>query len=437
MKRGKFSKRKNFTIFLILILLLFNLVSHLQLANSRKTLLLNETLFDFPLSTQNNHKENDPIVQFAPYAFVPFIVRDEVLFLNDDLDTITIYDISDLSNPEVLSSTDLGLNLTDIYLRYFLLIDDDLLFSIRRSNSKNYFEIINVSSLYDPFLEAEIVLTGDLLSLYSFGVMNLEQHKFFFIGGMTVDFTNTEDIDIEFIDYRFGSELGSDYNDYQRYVVKDNLMILPTKNASNAVGIVIYEFESFSQPVKIGEWFGELSLPSIYFAALDNERFYMGYYEISIFNLTEITTPTRLGSFNITEEFQRMVFYNNYITTMNLDKLAIYNATDIEAVSVVGIYEVNDSKLGLLDHNKFDQNKITEDRIYCTLNPSDYRYKTLAIINWSDPTNPTVLAFLGLPKTSTNRFSAIGYLEFLLVNLVMVISVTFIRLRKKKASHIL
>ncbi len=100
--------------------------------------------------------------------------------------------------------------------------------------------------------------------------MHLENQVLFFIGKTTIDCTNLDDVKV--IDYSFGSEFDIYYNKYQQYVIKDDLMILPTKNETGSIGFVIYEFAASTQPIKIGEWFGEINLSSIYFTALDNER---------------------------------------------------------------------------------------------------------------------------------------------------------------------
>ncbi len=158
---------------------------------------------------------------------------------------------------------------------------------------------------------------------------------------------------------------------------------------------------------------------------------YIGGREIEIFDLTEITTPTRLGFINITESCPGKVFYKNYVFTMNNFEFAVYNATDVSNFSKLGTYEaLGGMGLGFFDYQTFDRNKITDDRIYITYNPNNYDSKAIVIFNWTDPTNLTVLAYIGNTKYISENMSAIRFLEYLIFNLTIV--GIFIVIRKNR-----
>ncbi|MGC9780583.1 MAG: hypothetical protein HZR80_15170 [Candidatus Heimdallarchaeota archaeon] len=446
MIKGKHVDIKVGLIFTILILIsgCFKATVCLQLTIEKTNLSL-EGKFSDSATIQHLRPSSElktKSVTGPSYSYPPFMVNNNTLFVNEIYESITVLDISELSNPKFISNTDF--NIEDKDGRHLLLHENNLLFSIRSLKKDNslydfYFEVINTSALDSLVLEANVKLATDepyynrWRNPESFGFMQLEHHTFFFIGHTVIDCTDINNV--MKIDYSFGSDFEADYNDYQRYVVKDNLMILPTKNETNAVGIVIYEFESFSPPVKIGEWFGEVNTSKSYMY-LDEQRVYMGWTELEVFDISNVTKPEHLGFLNFTDSHRVNVFYNNHIISLYYENLTIYNATNVEDISILGRYQNEDPiNYGYIVDHLFDRNKVTDDRLYCSFGGSEFEDKVLIIFNWSDPTNITVLAMLGTTSYISKNMSAIGYLEFLLFNVAIIITITVIIGKRKKGKE--
>jgi len=274
----------------------------------------------------------------------------------------------------------------------------------------DYFEVIDVSNPTEPVLMSEMRFPSSYSfsykDIHSRGIVTKENELYLILH--CNDETDLLCINCTtlsqpaFVDgyTNFPTEADEAYTTFQRFVIRDNLLFIPTKNASLVLGFAVYNFTSIDTVTKVGDWFGATNLTKVDFVELSKDFLCLKEESptdvitgIDLFNISNLVEPTRLGSM---KHFSMGLFLTYpYLITHNYSNLLITDISNIEYPIVTDMFDYcetfTDRKI---DFYVFDSNKITETSIYL---PEFYTNlnETLHILDWSDPSNITITAILG------------------------------------------
>jgi len=379
------------------------------------------------------------------FTFRDFFVDEPLIYTTRGSSTLYVLNNSNFEELEIIGEQ----TSSEIY-RGFLLKHNNYLVLFR---SEDYFgqtpdhlyflEFIDVSDITNPILTSEVQLptyydVAGPQDFHSRGVITIDNNPYLFIHAIFNDHflcINISNIfQPELLVYNsFPGEVGNYYDYFKRFFIKDNIMFIPTKNATQ-YGFVAYNFTTLQSLTKVSEWFGETNLTSFdsiyasqnYLQLKKDEAF------IEVFNIQNLTEPDREGYINLGSSIYT-VFRGNYLINFQgsflYPNLTIVDYSNITDLKITGFYLHPRDALGFYNFNVFIDSMFTDSLIYIPIQMTQYNDKMLYVLDWSDPYNLFVKATLGFPFQNTNGFPIISS-SFLFVTMICII--IFVKMKPKK-----
>jgi hypothetical protein len=365
-----------------------------------------------------------------------FYLEEPILYVHWDRGVDHRFLVENTSNFQEL--TILGIETITQDSREFLLKHNDYLLAIKRDNvGVDYAEFIDVSDLANPKLKSVLLVpssyTISAFHKHCLGLASIDTGEFLFIQSYEESgylCFNISDMNQPALleSYQFPSEVETYYNEFQRFLIRDNLLFVPTRNASSALGFVVYNITSLTSFTKIGEWFGTTNLSNVNSIIVSGDSLFLknGHNRIEVHNIENITHPTREGYIELDYSYGSY-FREHYLISIGVRELFIYDFSNItDLIETSYFHYTVDTEAAIKDHI-FDENKITAEHIYIpfdVISPSQVLY----VFDWSDPYNMSIKAKLGFLAPTTKRFS---YISISFVSIMFVCTVLIVRIKKK------
>ncbi len=389
---------------------------------------------------------NNPL----PMYFAPrFFVEDDIVYgINSR--GIVIMNNSDPTKLELIGKTN-----EELHSRTFLTKYNNLIFMIR---NEHYFEdgheyyssleIYDVEDLSEPKLLGELFLDyatryedhKTFTSPHSCGVVEIDNDIYYLwqAGEYLVAFdcsSLTNPIKVE--NFWFTSEMGQYYQVMKRFYIKNNLFIVPTRNESSTFGFGIFNMTSLQNFNKVSQWFGDVNISRVNELFVKQERLYLKEYPGGeVFDISNITAPTRIGYINISSYYYPTIIDNSFFVSALDDTIEIYNYTDIHNITKICSYSMPIEDYGNFYFEGMDESKIAGNRIYLPRANTIYENTTLLILKWNEPNSLELLSLMGFPDFYSSKKFSITIKHHIANGLILtVIIYQIIMLRKKKKSQ--
>ena len=396
-----------------------------------------------------SHKFVSPIMNAKggspEFTFRDFFVDEPILYATKEQ---TLYV---LNNSGLQELTILGEQVSSESYRGFILKHNEYLVLMRREHYFgqspeyiNYLEIVDVSDVTNPVLISEVTLptSYDISSSKSFhsrGVITIESKNYLFIHARLNNHflcVNLTDISQpEMVEYNdFPGVVGTYYDYYQLFHIRDNKIFIPTSNTTHR-GFVVYNFTTLQSMTKVTEWFGYTNLSGFDSIYASQEHVYMKNDEtfIEVFDIQNLTAPIRKGYINL-GSCLFSAFRGNYLFAFlgsrNYTNLTIFDYSNITDLKITSFYSHPGDAYGSFNFNVFTDSMITNTNIYVPIQMTAYCDKSLYILDWSNPNNLFVKATLGFPFPSTDGFPIISS-SFLLVTMICIVIFVKVKYNKK------
>jgi len=358
--------------------------------------------------------------------------------------TIGDYRLLVVNNSNYQELTTIGIETLSHEPRKLLLKHNDFILTLRSESHfeetpKDFIEIIDVRDLVNPELISEVQLPTTYQiqtdSIHSLGLVTLNSCDYLFLH--SEDESNYLCINISNVNvptlvesYQFPLEVENYYNEFQRFYIKDNLLFIPTKNASSLIGFVVYNVTTLTSFTKVSEWFGNTNLTTVDSLVVSEDLLFLKneHDKIEVFDIQNMTQPKREGYIKLNYSLGSY-FRGNYLITINLTELFIIDFSNITDPIIASSFDYDLFETTIIDHRIFDDNKITDTHIYLPFALARYKNETLFIFDWTDPYNMLLKAGLGFPNPPTKRFPNIsrGFLIIVMVSIVVIVRIKYKR----------
>lgn len=374
-----------------------------------------------------------------------FLLDEPILFAHRTIgdDKLLVINNSNYQELTLLGSEDLNDDPREFLLKhneYILVILHERHFG-ETPDILYFVEFFDVSDLLNPILKYKLQLptsyTVDSNSIHSLGLVTINSGDYLFLHTegesdyLSINCTNMNQ-PILMESYQFPLEVENYYNEFQRFYIRDNLLFVPTKNTSSFLGFVIYNITTLTSFTKVSEWFGTTNLTTVDSLVVSEDLLFLKHEQdkIEVFDIQNMTQPKREGYIKLNYSLGSY-FRGNYLITINLTELFIIDFSNISDPIIASSFDYTLFETTIIDHRIFDNNKITDTRIYLPFNLARYKNETLFVFDWTDPYNIVLEASLGFPDPPTDGFPFVssGYLL-----LIMGIIIGVIRIKRRKRS---
>lgn len=365
-----------------------------------------------------------------------FYLEEPILYVHWDMGVNHKFLVENISNFQEL--TILGIEDLTFNTRKFLLKHNDYLLTIKRDESKDYIEFIDVSDPVNPKLKIELLVpssyTISTINKHCLGLVSIDTGDYLFLQAeeessyLCFNCSNMNSPSL-LESYQFPTEVQTYYNEFQRFYIRDNLLFIPTRNASASLGFVVYNVTSLTSFTKISEWFGNTNLTSVNSIVVSQDSLFLknGHNRIEIFSIQNMTQPTREGYIELDYSYGSY-FRESYIISIGIRELFIIDFSNITDPTEASYFHYTVDTEAVIKDHIFDDNKITAEHIYIPFDviPAS---QVLYVFDWSDPYNMTIKTKLGFPGPPTKRFPFISISN---VVIAIVCIVVFTKTKHKK-----